>query len=165
MITLIGACDQNKGIGYNSELPWPRIPEDMKFFRETTTDHIVVMGRKTFESIGSKPLPNRHNYVVTRDVVILKGEDTVYPCNDLRGFLEKASSVAHESFVIGGAEIYKQALPFATRILITRVAGEFLCDTFWNPDLSDWTLVDSKPVRNDNGLVCTFEDYRLLLSG
>ncbi len=142
-ISLIAAIGKNNELGKDNQLLW-NIPEDMKHFRETTRGHTVIMGRKTFESIG-KALPNRRNIVITRDANYRK--DGV----DVTNSLEEAILLCENSeevFIIGGGEIYKQALPFASKLYITHVHKEYDADTFF-PEIkeSDWIKT-----RKDDGL-------------
>ena len=140
MISLIAAMDLNRAIGVGNTLPWV-MPSDMKRFRAMTKGHYVIMGRKTFESMG-KPLPNRENIVVTRQTDFNPpGCRIVHSIEDA---LELARVPDPEPFVIGGAEIYKLALPYAHRIYLTeidlRVSGG---DTFFpqiDPQL--WTEIE-----------------------
>jgi dihydrofolate reductase len=162
MITLIAACDEQGGIGFEDRLPWPRIPEDMKHFRDSTLGLKVIMGRKTFESLGKKTLPNRTNIVASRgprirddypsDVQVHR-----YPtwCFDMNRAENRP-----ETFVIGGAQLYDLAFPYASRILLTRVVGTYPADTFWKPDVEGWPLVSSRPLERDGVLICTFEEYK-----
>ena len=117
MISIIAAIGKNRELGKNNQLIF-HIKEDMHFFKETTTDHPILMGRKTFDSIG-KPLPHRTNYVVTRHPELLP--DGVEPVHNLRQFLESWQDAPEELFVIGGAEIYKAALPYASHLYLTEV--------------------------------------------
>jgi dihydrofolate reductase len=116
LISLIVAVAENGVIGRNGDLPW-RIPADLKFFKATTMGKPIVMGRKTWDSIG-RPLPGRENIVVSRQT----GFDAPGACvvTDLEAALSAAGDVP-EVMVIGGAEIYKMALPHATRIYLTEV--------------------------------------------
>lgn len=125
-LTIIVAMTPSGIIGKQGRIPW-HYPEDLKRFKALTTGHAIVMGRKTFESIG-KPLPNRHNIVITRDV---NKEDVDKDGKHLLTWahsLEDALGIAYEEddspFVIGGAEIYKLALPLATRAEMTLVHGQ-----------------------------------------
>lgn len=128
MIILIAALDPKKGIGINGKLPW-HIKEDLKLFKERTLNHTIVMGRKTFESIG-KPLPRRVNLVVSRNEAYQSVEG-VELINDFNDFLVKNESAVENIYVIGGAEIYKQALPFAHKLALSFVKQEYPCDTFF----------------------------------
>ncbi len=129
MITLIAAVAQNGCIGKNGALPW-RIPEHMKHFKELTIGHVVVMGRKTWESIPKKfrPLPNRTNIVVTRqtDYIVPDGVET-YPSIDDACAAHATATI----FIIGGSEIYKQTIDKADRLEITEVAQHVDGDVFF----------------------------------
>lgn len=138
-ITLIVAAAENNAIGKDNQMLW-HLPNDFKYFKKQTLNHSVVMGRKTFESIG-KPLPERRNIVITRnpdwmadDVDVANSLDEVLTyCRDER-----------EIFIIGGANIYKQALPLASKVLLTRVHTNIDGDAYF-PTLEpkDWDLVGS----------------------
>ncbi|MGI4750904.1 MAG: dihydrofolate reductase [Janthinobacterium lividum] len=133
IITLIVAISSNNVIGKNNQLIW-HLPADLKHFRQLTTGHTVFMGRKTYDSIG-KPLPNRRNVVISRRLKNIDGCETVASLED--GL--KLCAEEKEIFIIGGAEIYRQALPLATRIELTRIHQEFEGDTFFPEfDLNDW---------------------------
>ena len=120
MITLIAAIGKNNELGKNNDLLWT-LPADMKHFKETTSLHTVIMGRKTFESIG-KPLPNRRNVVITRDANYKReGTEVVHSFSDA---LDLFPDKNEEIFIIGGAEIYKQAMPVADKLYITHVDAE-----------------------------------------
>lgn len=120
MITLIAAIGKNNELGKNNDLLW-NLPADMKHFKETTSLHTVIMGRKTFESIG-KPLPNRRNVVITRDANYKReGIEVVHSFSDA---LDLFPDKNEEIFVIGGAEIYKQTMPIADKLYITHVNAE-----------------------------------------
>ncbi len=123
--------DRNLGIGINNAVPWAeKIPRDMKRFRELTTGRTVIMGRKTFDSI-KKPLPNRMNIVLTRDPEWhAKGVWHVHSLHEaLRVAAREGSS--EDVFIMGGASIYKEALPKANRMFITEVDDCFVCDAFF----------------------------------
>ena len=120
MISLIAAIGKNNELGKGNTLLW-HLPADMKHFREITTLHPVVMGRKTFESLG-KPLPNRRNIVITRDVNYKRtGMELVYSLNEA---LDLFPNQDEEIFIIGGAEIYKQTMPVADKLYITHIDAE-----------------------------------------
>jgi len=134
MLSIIAAIGKNNELGKDNTLLW-KIPADMKHFREITGGHTVIMGRKTFESIG-RPLPKRRNIVITRDKAYLKeGVEIVYS-------LEKAIQIAsngEESFIIGGAEIYKQSLPLVDRLYITHIdAEDKTADSFFPAIGPEW---------------------------
>lgn len=124
-LTIIVATDAQRGIGINNTLPW-KLPEDLAHFKRLTTAHPIIMGRKTFDSIG-RPLPNRRNIVITRNAGWRHdGVETVGSIEAAIALLDGA-----EGFVIGGAEIYKQSLQLADRLIITEIAHTFECDAFF----------------------------------
>ncbi len=134
-VKAILACDAHGGIGKNGGLPWPHNPEDMKWFRENTEGGIVVMGSKTWESIGCRPLPRRKNIIVTTSKV--HGDyDAVY-----HGEMQKVLQVIQSDnpgvdvWIIGGGEIYRQAIPWCDEIYLTRFHDVYDCDTFVDPSL------------------------------
>jgi dihydrofolate reductase len=124
-IVLVAALSENHAIGKDNQLLW-HLPEDLKRFRAMTLGHTVVMGRKTFESIG-KPLPKRKNVVLSRNTNWLHPEVLVY--NDL----EKAIAACAEEtlMILGGAEIYSQSMPLADRLELTHVHSHFKGDAFF----------------------------------
>ncbi|MBI2631030.1 dihydrofolate reductase [Candidatus Nomurabacteria bacterium] len=126
MISLIAAIGKNNEVGKGNALLW-NMPADMKHFRETTALHAIVMGRKTFESIG-KPLPNRRNVVITRDVNYKKnlpaGAGGIEIVHSLAGALDLFPDPNEEIFIIGGAELYKQTMPIADKLYITHINAE-----------------------------------------
>jgi dihydrofolate reductase len=118
MIIGIAAVSRNNAIGKGGKVPW-HYSADMKFFRETTTGHAVVMGRKTWLTLG-KPLKNRLNIVLTRDSTI-EPEESLVVLNDIDSVISFNKSLTTDLFVIGGAQIYREFLPFIERWLITEV--------------------------------------------
>src|SRR5689334_5805891 len=131
IISLIAALTENRVIGRNNDLPW-HLPDDMKYFMQTTKEHYVIMGRKNYDSIPEKfrPLPNRFNIVVTRQ------KNFEAPGCTVVNSIDEALNIAHanhqmEVFIIGGAEIYKQGLPLATRLYLTEIKTELEGDTFF----------------------------------
>jgi dihydrofolate reductase len=120
MISMIVAADLNGNIGYDNKLLW-NLPADMKFFREKTIGHTVVMGRKTFESIG-KPLPKRKNIVLSKES---KSIPDVVVCNQISDLFFVGKNHDKEYFIIGGSEIYEQFLPHTDRIYMTVVNAQF----------------------------------------
>lgn len=148
-ISLIAAIGKNRELGKGNALLW-NIPEDMKHFRETTRGHVVVMGRKTFESIG-RPLPNRTNIIVSRD----KNYKVPEGCLKAES-IEEAIKISsqHEDdevFVIGGAQIYALVLPYADKLHLTIVDKEFPeADAFF-PDYSEFkTIISEKKSSDEN---------------
>jgi dihydrofolate reductase len=135
-ISLIVAVAQNGVIGHENQLIW-HLPDDLKQFKRLTTGHPIIMGRKTFESIG-KPLPNRTSIVITRSKSW--SFEGVIVVNSVAEALETARQTdTNEAFVIGGAEIYRLTLPFANKIYLTEVKADFGGDAhFVIPHLEDW---------------------------
>jgi len=139
-LSLIVATERHLGIGVRNTLPW-RLPEDLAFFKRTTSGHAIIMGRKTFESIG-RPLPGRRNIVITRNPGWRhEGVEAV-------SSLEAAAALAGpvEAFVIGGAQIYSEALPLATRLIVTEIDATFDCDAFFPQiDHQLWSETSREP--------------------
>ena len=138
-IILIAAAGENNALGINSDLPW-HLPDDFKRFKELTSGHKIIMGRKTFETFP-KPLPKREHIVITRD----KAYDPKFEAKVFNA-LEDALDYSKDDalvYVIGGGEIYNQALKFATHIELTRVHESFEADTFFPEiDEREWNLVE-----------------------
>lgn len=157
MITLIAAAAENNALGKDNDLLW-HLPEDFKRFKQITSEHYIIMGRKTFESFP-KPLPNRTHIIITR-----QEEYLVEGCLVVHS-LEEALEIApqnEEIFIIGGAQIYKQALPFADKIDLTRVHIELDADAFFPEfNTSEWNLVFSEKHFKDekHQFDFTFETY------
>ena len=148
-VALIAAVGRNGVIGSDNALPW-RLPSDFAYFKQTTMGKPIVMGRKTFESIG-KPLPGRTSIVLTRQQDYRP--DGVLIATDLEAALELAQSVAAQTsvaevMVCGGAEIYRQAMPLARRLYVTHVDAAPDGDArFPEIDTAVWEVVDEPPVR------------------
>lgn len=156
ILSIIVAVAENGVIGDRNALLW-HISEDLKRFKALTTGHPVVMGRKTFESLG-RPLPNRTNVVITRQSIEIPGCTVVHSLADALALFPEGEEV----FVIGGAEVYAQALPFADRFYLTRVCHAYEGDTrFPAWDESAWRLVESEafPSGKDYPWPFVFETY------
>jgi dihydrofolate reductase len=121
----IAAMGENRVIGKDGKLPW-HLPEDLKFFKRTTTGGAVLFGRTTYEGIG-RPLPNRVNLVMSRSMESVEGIEVI---SSLEELMERAEK---QIYVCGGAEIYKQLFPLCSQLLLTRVAREPEGDTFLPP--------------------------------
>jgi len=155
VLSVIVAIADNGVIGGGNELLW-HIPDDLKRFKKITSGHCVIMGRKTFESIG-KPLPNRRNIVVTRNLEFY--DEGVEVANSLEDAMEMTKNEA-EAFVIGGGEIYRQALPMASKLYITRVHGKYKGDTYFPEiDPQEWHLIYSEKGNPTINPIYTFEEY------
>lgn len=152
ILSLIAAIGKNNELGKENKLLW-NLPADMKHFRETTSGHPVIMGRKTFESIG-RPLPNRQNIVITRDVTYTK--ESVEVVHSIEEALRLFENSKAEVFIIGGAEIYKQALPYANKLYITKVESNFQdADTFF----PEFNVEDWQEIKNEKYLKDEDNDY------
>lgn len=160
-VSLIAAASENNVIGKGNALPWD-LPSELKYFRDTTRGKPVIMGRKTYDSIG-RPMPGRHNIVVTRDREWkAEGCDTVTSA-------EEAITLAgqdgiEEIFVIGGEQIYRLALPLADRIYLTRVhtiieGGEAFFPSF---DLAEWEEIrkEEHPEDAENPIAYTIHVFQ-----
>lgn len=149
MISIIVAIAENLAIGKNNDLLW-HIPGDMKRFKKITTGHKIIMGRRTYLSLPSRPLPNRENIVITDDPA-----DTFEGCTvvfSIREALEKCNP-EEENFIIGGASVYEQFLPFTDRLYITWIHKEIEGDVFFPVfDRNDWTILSQEDVPYDEHL-------------
>ncbi|KHL15877.1 dihydrofolate reductase [Mumia flava] len=151
--TLVAALGRNGVIGRDGALPWPRTG-DLKQFRELTGGHVVVMGRATYDSIG-RPLPDRINIVITRRTG-WQGPDEVVVSHDVQGALELGAELDDEVFVIGGAQVYDQALELADRMVLTHVDAEPEGDV-WFPEV-DWSEWDETGTTAYDGYrIATYE--------
>ena len=155
MISMIWAMGKNNELGCKNRMPW-YLPSDFAYFKKVTLGKPVIMGRKTFESIG-KPLAGRTNIVITRDTGYRpEGCITV-------DSIEKAKTCIseEEAFIIGGAEIYKAFLPLADRLYITEIDSEFEADAFFPKiDYSQWKLISAEPgIRDEKNPF----DYKFLV--
>jgi len=149
-ISLIVAVDEDGAIGKDGVIPWS-MPADMAYFRNKTKGHPVIMGRKTHESIG-RVLPGRLNVVITRDASYRS--DGCVVAHSLAEAIDRASSAegADEIFIIGGAEIYAQALDLTDRIYLTKIHTHSGGDRFFNYEVAKWRQVSkqSYPADDDN---------------
>ncbi|OGI73070.1 hypothetical protein A3D42_01970 [Candidatus Nomurabacteria bacterium RIFCSPHIGHO2_02_FULL_41_18] len=162
MISLIAAIGKNNELGKGNDLVW-RLPADQKYFRNKTSGHTVIMGRKTFESLN-KPLPDRKNIVITRDKNYLRyGIDVTHSLEEALKLARVPLAQDEEIFIIGGAEIYKQTMPIADKLYITHIdAEDNKADTFlpeiipivWNEISREEHQADKK-----NPLPYTFSIY------
>ena len=151
-VAIVVAMDRHRLIGAGGGLPW-HLPDDLKRFRAITMGHPILMGRRTWESLG-RPLPGRHNIVVTRQAGYVAPGATVVAS------LDAALTVAAgegEAMVIGGATLYAESLPRARRVYLTEVDGVFIGDT-WFPALEadDWREVAREPHPADARHACAF---------
>lgn len=142
-VSFLFAMEETRGIGIGNKMPW-YLPNELAYFKSKTVGSTILMGRKTFESIGSKPLPKRRNVVMTRDSGFkAEGCETVHTVEEaLERYGRGGTSGEEELFVIGGSEIFRLFLPYADRMYITEIAHRFPVDTyFMDLDMSEWREV------------------------
>lgn len=162
MISIIAAIGKNNELGKKNTLLWS-LPADMKHFRKTTKEHTVIMGQKTFESIGF-PLPDRRNIVLTKDNSFnIKEIETIHSLEELENLLKKTSKKDEEIFVIGGGQIYKLMMEKADKLYITHVDASFPdADTFF-PEIIPivWNEISHEEHKKDqeNPFDYTFSVY------
>jgi dihydrofolate reductase len=156
MITIIAALGLLGEVGLNGALPWHE-PEDLRHFRKVTTGNTVVMGRKTFESLG-KPLPKRRNVVITSNT--LRQHEGVEFYTSLYKFFENIGD--KEVFIIGGNTLFNQCEPIADRMILTYIMGTFDADTYWQPSIGNWKMVEEQYVTGENHsmYITTYEKRR-----
>jgi dihydrofolate reductase len=144
-VSIIVAIDQENGIGKDNQLLW-HLPNDLKFFKNITSGNTIIMGRKTYDSIG-RPLPNRRNIVISRNQDLkIEGVEVF---ENISSALE-ACKTENEVFIIGGGEIYKQALPFTNKIYLTKVDANCEADIFF-PSLNEqeWKIISEEKHLKD----------------
>lgn len=142
MLKILVAFDENRVIGKNNALIW-HLPADLKRFKALTTGHVIIMGRKTFESIG-KPLPNRTTIVISRQTN-LQIEGVILAHSVEEAILKAKSLTREDIFIVGGAEIYTLSLPLVDQVLVTQLHDIFEGDAFF-PEISSemWTLTEQE---------------------
>ena len=154
LVSIIAALSENRVIGKDNKLLW-QIPADLQRFKKLTSGHVVIMGSKTFASIG-KPLPYRTNIIVTRDHALQAASCVVvHSLEDAIAAAQKLDT--GEIFVIGGGQIYEQALKYADKLYLTIVKGDFAGDTYF-PDYSDFKKVIFEQAGGSNGYTYRFLD-------
>jgi dihydrofolate reductase len=145
IVSAIAALTKNRVIGRNNDLPW-KLPDDMRFFMETTKGHHVVMGRKNYDSLKGKfkPLPDRTNIVITRQND-LNAPNCLILHSITEALLAANKNGERECFIIGGAEIYRLAMPFTNRLYLTEIDAEISGDTYFPAfDKSEWKELSRK---------------------
>ena len=154
-LTIVVAIDAQRGIGVNNKLPW-HLPEDLAHFKLLTSGHPIIMGRKTFDSIG-RALPNRRNIVITRNA------DWRHDGVEAVASLEQAIALLGDAsaFIIGGAQIFDAAMALTERLVVTEIGHTFACDTFFAPLAPDtWTETSRESHQSDaNGYAFAYVTY------
>lgn len=151
MINIIVAATNDMVIGKDNDLPW-KISKDLQYFKEKTSGHTVVMGRKCYESIG-RPLPNRKNIILTRNT-----EYSVEGCEVLHD-IDDILKLEEDVFIIGGSEIYKEFLPFCDKLYFTQIFNSIEGDTYFDVDLSKWVITKATSVHTENDYSFRFLEY------
>ena len=146
MLSIIVAKASNDVIGGDNKLLW-HISEDLKRFKEITSGHTIIMGRKTFESLP-KVLPNRHHIIITRAKNFKVDSESVSIINDISDVISKFKDTEEEVFVIGGGEIYKSLIPYTKKLYLTRVYKDSEGDTtFPSINYDDWTVINKSEIK------------------
>ena len=155
LISIVVAIGENTRVmGKEGKLPW-EIPEDLKRFKEITSGHPIIMGRKTYKSIG-KALPNRTNIIITRNPNFSAPGCVVV--DSLQKAIDEAKKVENEEiFIIGGGEIFNEAISLVDKLYLTLVKGEIQGDVFF-PEYAEFTHILSRSEHNSNGYSYTFLD-------
>ena len=141
-MTIIAAIDKNRVIGKDNKMPW-HISAESQHFRRTTSGHVILMGRRTYRSIGSKPLPGRPHVIVSRSMPEAKNVDV---CRSLKEAIQKAESYGREVFICGGGEIYRATLPKADRMILSYIHAEYEGDAYFPEfDEREWVITQKEP--------------------
>jgi dihydrofolate reductase len=158
MINCLVAVERSQGIGFNGQMPWPHLKGDMQWFRQMTTNQIVIMGSTTYDSLG-KPLPNRINVVISRKREL--GDHTFSDCGAALDFCS-VEYPDKEIFIIGGSAVYEAYLDIVDRFYITEIDADYECDKFF--DLTyvkeNFTKVKEHAILNDP-IKSTIKEYNL----
>lgn len=142
MLSIIVAVAKNNVIGKDNKLIW-HLPEDLKRFKKLTSGHTIIMGRKTFESLG-RVLPNRKHVILCNDAQLNIEDENVEVIDDV-SLLDKYINSAEENFIIGGATIYKLLMPYANKMYITKINEEFEGDVYFPQiDEKEWNIVETE---------------------
>lgn len=161
-ISIIVAIARNYAIGKDNQLLW-HLSDDLKRFKKLTTGHTIIMGRKTFESLPVKPLPDRRSIVISDNInEVLEGCIMAYSINEA---IDKADPIS-ENFVIGGGSIYSQFLPIANKLYLTMVHKNFEADTFFPEiDFNEWLEIEKseKMIDEKNNLTYSYLTYERIV--
>ena len=162
MISAVVAFDKNYGIGYKNDL-LVHIPDDLKNFKSLTTGKTVIMGRKTYESLPKRPLPNRKNIVITTDSNKSSDDENLIYMNmsEVLEYLEQFRDNEEEVFVIGGMSVYSQLLPYVSKVYVTQLYHTFVyVDTFFpRLEATEWNCENLSDVLTFGNLVYQFQLY------
>jgi dihydrofolate reductase len=151
LIRAIFACDEEWGIGKDGTLPWPKNSEDLKWFQKITTGCVVVMGRKTWESLTKKPLPNRNNIVVTSEENPTYGPYHFVKYDTYKSTIEQMSKL-QQVWLIGGAQLFEDSIEIVDEIWLSRISGNYNCDVYLPRDTVEQYYVLYSSEQDENGL-------------
>jgi len=159
-LSLIVAMTNENVIGREGGMPW-QLPADLKYFMKTTSGHSIIMGRKTFESIGSKPLPNRTNIIVTSDKSYNAENCIVVNSFEEAYNMKNSGIIDEEVFVIGGGKIYAEAIKYADKLYITHIDASIIGDTYFPKISNRWNKIseDFRKSDENNSLDMCFVVY------
>ena len=158
---IVAIAASNNAIGKDNSLLW-HISEDLKRFKEITSGHKILMGRKTFESLPGI-LPNREHIILTRDKNFNVDSDKVTIINNIEDAIKYYKDSNEEIFIIGGGEVYKEFLPFANKLYLTKVYKDFDADTFFPQiNLDEWKVIHTSETKIDEKSGLNFEFIDLL---
>lgn len=146
MIKMIWCEDLNHGIAKNNQLPW-HIQQEMLFFKNTTLNNIVIMGKNTWLSLNQKPLKNRINYILTTNKDFKIDLDNVFVIHDIQDVLELNKNTDKDIYIIGGKIIYETFFKYAEQLIISKLNDDYQCDLLLNYNLNDFKLI--KVIKND----------------
>lgn len=148
IFSIIVAAAENEVIGLNGDMPWLKLTADLKYFKQKTSGHWCILGRKTYNALGNKVLPGRKFIIVTRDKQFISDDSIVV--NTLEeAHMHPAIQDEEEVFVLGGGDIYRQSLSFVSRIYLTRIHATFEGDTYFRTPGEGWHLVSSDARKID----------------
>lgn len=146
MIKMIWCEDLNHGIAKNNQLPW-HIKQEMLFFKNTTLNNIVIMGKNTWLSLNQKPLKNRINYILTTNKNFKIDLDNVFVIHDIQDVLELNKNTDKDIYIIGGKIVYETFFKYAEQLIISKLNDDYQCDLLLNYNLNDFKLI--KVIKND----------------
>lgn len=161
MVIAIVCCDIKWGIGKENKL-LAKIPDDMRYFQNTTNEKIVVMGRKTWESLPIKPLPNRINVIITSQKINNMDQCSFVNYEFAEALIKNKNSQTRDIVIIGGGQIYKAFLKYCDEVYVTKVYKEFDADT-WFPDIDKmnmWELYEKSDIKEYDGMQYQFIKYK-----
>lgn len=156
MICLIWCEDKNHGIAKNGIIPWD-VPSDRAIFRKVTAGKIIVMGRKTWQSLPKKPLPNRINYILTKDESFKVDLPNTYVIHSIEPILELGRN--NEVYIIGGKQVYDLFFKYANGLIISRLNEDFGCDTIMEYDLNKFEQSKSLTIHDNKGIDYVLEAW------